>query len=316
VSPEGTGEVLDAGARLRRLLAILGHLAEVGEAPLAELAARFGVNEQALVADLELAACCGLPPYTPDQLLELVIDEDRVSAYGLEPLRRPPRLTPDEGFAVAAAARALLAVPGADPDGPLGRALGKLEAALGEDRVQVELEVPPHLGVLRRAAAECELVEIDYLGANRGEETTRVVEPYSVAAREGHFYLDAFCHLAGDWRRFQVERIAAVRPTGSTGTPRTAPPELAGPRAFAGGGGTRVARIAVSASEAPALERFATGPAEEAGDGKVVVAVAVADERWLGRLLLRLGDAAEVLDPPELAGARSKAATAALARYR
>jgi proteasome accessory factor C len=302
--------------RLRRLLAILAYLAQVGEAPLPELAARFGIAEKALIAELELAACCGLPPYTPDQLLELVIDEDRVYAYGLEPLRRPPKLTPDEGFAVAAAARALLAVPGADPAGPLARALAKLEGALGDDHVRVELAIPDHLGTLRHAAAECALVEIDYLGANRGEETTRVVEPYSVVAREGHFYLDAFCHLAGDWRRFQVERIVAVRPTGAHGVPRIPPAELSGPRAFAGGPAARLAHLAVRPEALGPLERFATGPSELLEDGRLLIGIAVADEHWLGRLLLRLGGDAELLDPPELQGAAAKAAGRALARYR
>ena len=314
--PRPAQETLDAGGRLRRLLAILAHLASVGEATLGELSDRFGIDVDALVADLELAACCGLPPYTPDQLLELVVDDDRVYAYGLEPLKRPQRLTPDEGFAVAAAARALLAVPGADADGPLGRALAKLEGALGEDRVHIELAAPEHLAVLRRAAAEGELVEIDYLGANRGEETTRVVEPYVVAAREGHFYLDAFCHLANDWRRFQVERVVAVRPTGEHGIPRSAPPELSGPRAFAGGPGTRVAHLSVPLALVPALDRFATEAPIPLGEGRVSITLPVADERWFGRLLLRLGPEAEVLDPPELKGARAETAARALSRYR
>src|SRR6202034_2876874 len=95
-------EPVEAGDRLLRLLALLAHLAQVGEASIAELASRFGMGEARLVAELELAACCGLPPYTPDQLLELVIDDGVVHAYGLEALRRPPKLTPDEGFALAA----------------------------------------------------------------------------------------------------------------------------------------------------------------------------------------------------------------------
>ena len=37
---------------------------------------------------------------------------------------------------------------------------------------------------------------------------------------------------------------------------------------------------------------------------------------WFGRLLLRLGPHAEVLDPPELADTGSEAARQLLARYR
>ncbi len=309
-------EPLDAGGRLRRLLAILAFLASAGEATIAELSERFSMDERALVAELELAACCGLPPYTPDQLLELVLDDERVVAYGLEALRRPPRLTPDEGFAVAAAARALMAVPGADPEGPLGSALAKLEAALGEDRLSVELDTSEHLVALRRAVADHELVEIDYLGGKRGDETTRVVEPHAVAAREGRFYLDAYCHLAEGWRRFQVERVRAVRPLGTTFSTRTPPEELGGLRAFAGGPGTRLARVALPERLQALVERVAAGPAERLPDGRAVVPVEVADDHWFGLLLLRLGPDVEVLSPPELAAAGASAAWRALARYR
>jgi proteasome accessory factor C len=287
----------------------------VGEATIEELAERFGMDQQGIVAELELAACCGLPPYTPDQLLELVVDDERVVAYGLEALSRPARFTPDEGFALAAAARALLAVPGAEGEASLKSALGKLEGALGNGKVSVELAIPANLGVLQRAAATGELIEISYLGAKRGDETVRVVSPHAVVAREGQFYLDGFCHLAGDWRRFQVGRIASVKALGRHDEVRTAPPELSGPRAFAGGKTVLIAHVAMPMGRAVLIERFAEGPAVQAPTGRLVVPVAVADEYWFGRLMLRLGEDAEVLDPPELKGARAKAARRALGRY-
>lgn len=295
---------------------MLAYLARVGEASIAQLARRFAMDEATLVAELELAACCGLPPYTPDQLLELIVDGSRVVARGLEALRRPPRLTPDEGFAVAAAARALLAVHGAEQDGPLASALAKLEAALGADRLDVELEVPEHLEELRQAAVAGRCVEIDYLGARRGDETTRVVEPYAVVAREGHFYLDAFCRLAGDWRRFRVSRVAAVRPVPDRVPARTPPAEFTGARAFAGGATTRLVKISLPSARRVLLDRLAAGPVSESPDGRAVVPVAVGDAHFLGRLLLMLGPEAAVVEPADLAGAAAEVARLALARYR
>jgi predicted DNA-binding transcriptional regulator YafY len=51
-------------------------------------------------------------------------------------------------------------------------------------------------------------------------------------------------------------------------------------------------------------------------DGRVVAPIEVADEYFLGCLVLRLGPAAEVVDPPELVGAAARVARRALARYR
>ena len=91
----------DAGIRLHRLLAVLTWLARQGRAPVAELAERFGIDPDELIADLELAACCGLPPYTPDQLMEIMVDEEEVVANLGPELARPRRLTAAEGFALA-----------------------------------------------------------------------------------------------------------------------------------------------------------------------------------------------------------------------
>jgi proteasome accessory factor C len=304
----------DAGARLRRLLVLLAYLARVGEAPLSDLEARFDLDRETLVADLELAACCGLPPYTPDQLLELVVEDDRVLAYGLEALRQPVRLTPDEGFALAAATRGLLAVPGVDA-APLRGALAKLESALGEDRLVVELEMPSYTVALQRLAAWGEQVAITYLSARSPEPERREVEPFAVVAREGHYYLDAFCHLADDWRRFRIDRISAIEPLGVAVEPRTLPAAFAGARAFAGGGSSRPVRLAVDASAAPGLERVAASAPTPMSDGRVEVTIEVADAGFLGRLLLSLGSDAEVLEPASLRNAAATTARRALARY-
>ena len=237
-----------AGDRLNRLLAILVYLARVGEAGLLDLAARFSVSPSELLHDLELAACCGVPPYTPDQLIDLLIDEDRVVAEGLRELAHPRRFTPEEGFALAAAARALLAVPGADDEGDLAGALAKLEAALGSSRLAVEVDSPPALVPLREAVASGEQVEIDYFGASATEPSTRLVDPCQVVVREGRWYLDAWCHRANGLRRFQVDRVQAVRATGRAAKDVASLSErereaLARPEAFLGASEAVMARV-------------------------------------------------------------------------
>ena len=192
----------------------------MGEARVPELAARFSVSAAELLHDLELAACCGVPPYTPDQLIDLLVDEDRVVAEGLRELAHPRRLTPEEGFALAAAARALLAVPGADDEGDLAGALAKLEAALGTSRLAVEVDQSPALGPLRAAVAAGEQVEIDYFGASATAPSTRVVDPYQIVVREGKWYLDGWCHKARGLRRFQVDRVTVRSADGSAGRRR------------------------------------------------------------------------------------------------
>ena len=312
----------DAGMRLHRLLAVLTWLAREGRAPVAELAERFGLTAEELVADLELAACCGLPPYTPDQLMEIVVDEEEVVANLGPELARPRRLTAAEGFALATAGRAIVAVPGADPDGALGRGLDKLEAVLGgTDRLRIDLGEPPHLAELRRAVADHAQVELVYYSASSDEETRRVVDPYAVVALDGRWYFDGYCHRAGDRRRFRVDRVVAVKATGTTvpgpgaddaGTRSGEGPEAA----FVPGPDAVVARVAVDEVGWRHVEGLPSLGTEEGGDGRRVVRLPVASTVWFDRLVLRLGPHGEVLDPPELAASARAAAARLLERYR
>ncbi|HTZ07996.1 MAG TPA: WYL domain-containing protein [Acidimicrobiales bacterium] len=310
----------DAGSRLLRLLAVLTWLARRGRAPVAELSERFGLAPDELIADLELAACCGLPPYTPDQLMEIVVDDEEVVADLGTELARPRRLTAAEGFALAASARAIAAVPGADPDGALHRALAKLEAVLGgRGRLRIDLREPAHLAEIRAAADEGRQLELRYYSASSDRESTRVVDPVAVAAIEGRWYLDGWCHNAGGMRRFRVDRVSAVRPTGEPVTDHPPDGGAAGdgaPAAFVPGPEATVARLAVDADGAWVLDALPVTASTPGADGRTVVTLGVASTVWFERLLLRLGPHAEVLDPPELAGVGRDAARRLLARYR
>ncbi|HML00613.1 MAG TPA: WYL domain-containing protein, partial [Acidimicrobiales bacterium] len=220
----------EAGQRLRRLLAVLTWLARVQRAPVAELAERFSMSPDELVADLELAACCGLPPYTPDQLMEIVVDDQEVVANLGDELARPRRLTAAEGFALAAAARAILDSAGLDgakagtdgAGGALASALSKLDTALAggsEGRapagngdgteasspaggLQVDLGEAAHLAQVRAAVEGGRQLAVRYYSLSSDEESERVIDPLALVALEGHWYLDAYCHRASGIRRF------------------------------------------------------------------------------------------------------------------
>lgn len=322
--------------RLRRLLAILTWLAQVGEADIDDVAERFDLSPESLVAELELAACCGLPPYTPDQLMEIVLTDRTVSARLGDELARPRRLSPREGFALAASARALLAVPGSDEDGALSRALAKLDRALGAAGVVVELDAPELLGTVREAVATSGALEIVYHSASSDRTTRREIRPTRVFAAEGRWYVDALCSLAGDVRRFRVDRMSEARAVEATGGPDGVA-RGGGPGAPAGGGAAgaepavppddhdyapfvpgpdaRTVRLSLEPGAASTVESVPfAGPPERVG-GRVEVDVVVGGSAWLERLLLRLGPTARVVGPPDDRGLAAEAAMRVLEHY-
>lgn len=306
---------VDAATRLRQVLLMLPWLAARGPTPVADLAAKFGLEPDEVVALLERAACCGLPPYTPDQLVELIVADGMVEAHPGRHLTRPLRLSAAEGFAVAATARALLALPGAEQSGPLASAVQKLEAALGErSRLAVHLDSPPLLGQAVAAVESQEAIEIEYHSAAHDRTTVRVVEPHRVHAREGHWYLDGFCHLAGGIRHFRLDRVRAIKPTGRY---IEAPPDgLADPAAPAPGPDSTTVELDVPGSAEWVAETYPVYSAVPTADGRLRISLAVSGRAWLERLMLRVGPSGRILSPPELAGVGTEAAQRVLALYR
>jgi proteasome accessory factor C len=306
-----------AGSRLRRVLALVPWIAEHPGATLGDLAARFGVSEAELEHDLELLPLCGLPPYTPDRLIEVEIVDGHVWIRFAEYFDRPLRLSAEEGLALLAAGRALLAVPGSDERGALGTALDKLAGALGAtEGLAVEVGEPAHLDVLRRAAGTHERVEIDYYSFGRDATTTRAIDLRSVFHAFGHWYAAAYCHRAEDERLFRVDRIRAVRPTGehfdaavgeephvgeSVYHPRTDDPRVT---------------LELDPEATWVVESYPAEEVDERPDGSWRVVLAVSERAWLERLLLELGPAAGVVAPPELQSVGAEAATRLLTRYR
>jgi len=305
----------ETSRRLRRLLAVVGWLAQVGQAPIADAARRFGMSEKELVAELELAACCGTPPYTPDTLMEIEVSENSVRTFLPPEYARPRRLTPAEGFAVAASARLLLAVPGSEDDA-LRRALAKLDAALGSrEAVGLDVDAPENLAVVRRAVDQGRALEIDYHSGSRDELTTRTVEPVQVVTIDGHWYLDAYCHRAGDMRRFRVDRIGAVRMLDHPAEPaavRARPME----EMFVPGPGALEVHLHLGPGAQWVPESVPVRAVAHDEDGTVTdVVLDVSGMAWFERLLLQLGPAVRVVSPPELTELAAGAARRVLARY-
>jgi proteasome accessory factor C len=301
-----------AADRLRRLLVLLPWLMERGEVSVAAIAAQFHMTEAEVVADLETASLCGLPPYL-DEMVDLYV-EDGVVHVGVPRLfQRPLRLTAQEGFTLLAAARAALALPGADPEGPLARAVDRLAAVLGATApLVIELDQPPFLDAVRQAVELHERLEVTYYAAYRDELTERRIDPQGVFADRGNWYVVADDEASGAQRTFRIDRIESCRPTGE----RFAGRDVAVPPAEWFDAGVRLATLRLPPSAAWVAETYPVAEATVGDDGWWRVRLPVAGVAWLERLLLRAGPGAVVEEPDELASTGPAAATRLLARYR
>jgi proteasome accessory factor C len=292
------------------LLVMLPWLMERGEVPVAEMAERFGLTEAQLVSDIELVSMCGLPPYL-DELIDVWIDEGMVSTGVPRVFTKPLRLTAPEGFALLAAARVAMQLPGAEADGPLARALEKLAAALG-DVVVVDQPQPPATADITAAADRGARLRVTYWSATADGASERVITPRRVFLDRGRWYVIADDHRSGEERTFRIDRIEQWTPTGEVDEPRA----VAAPAAdeWFLDDDLRTARLELPASAAWVVERYPVRAVEHAGT-RLVVELAVTDERWLRELLLRLGSEAAVLSPDEWRHLGADTAATLLARY-
>ena len=306
-----------ASDRVRRLLAMVPWVNANSPVAVDEVCDRFGVSRSQLLADLEVLAFVGVPPYSPDTMIDVDIDDDMLSLRLSEPFDRPFRLTPDQALALVAAGRSVRELPGSDGDDPLQRALAKLATTLGVDPEQLSVELGDRhegaLGVLSAAIADGVRVEIDYYTASRDERSVRVVDPYRVVADRGNWYLVGWCRRSEDIRVFRVDRIAGIT---RTEEPIDSPPDGADWAPYEPRPDDPRVTLELGPSATWIIDHHPCDSVDDLGDGRLRVTLGVSATPWLERLLVSLGAAATVVEgPPELRRAGRAAAARILARY-
>src|SRR5205823_851533 len=123
-----------------------------------------------------------------------------------------------------------LQLPGADPHGPLGRGLAKLEAALAtRANVAIAVDRPPFLDAVQTAVEEQRQLAVTYYVASRDELTERIIEPQLTFLDRGRWYVVADDVANAALRTFRIDRLEAVTSTGARFAHRSvAPPTESG----------------------------------------------------------------------------------------
>ena len=296
----------NAEDRLRRLLVMLPWLMEVGEAPLADVARRFEMTESQVQSDLELVAMCGLPPFV-DEMVDVFVD-DGIVFVGIPRLfTRPLRLTAPEAFSLLTSARTAMELPGADAAGALGRGLAKLAAVLADAglattgggevddvaSVVVDLARPEFADDLAEAAASGTELEISYYSPARAEITRRSIVPRHVYADVGNWYVSADDDRSQSRRTFRIDRIESIVATGRT----TDVEATTSPGRFFEDADVDRATIRVSPDARWVLDQYPIDVVVELADGWAEARLPVSSDRWLAKLLIRLGPDAALSEP-------------------
>jgi proteasome accessory factor C len=309
---------ITATDRMARLIAAIPWIVAQDGALVDEISDRFDYPRQLLLQDLQdVVFYVGVPPYTPDTLIEVTIDDDMVWISYADWFSRPMRLSGTEILALLAAGETALAFDTQDEAGALARGLTKLRLATGSDPDTVDVQ----LGVTSenvlpdlRAAAERELcIDIAYYSFARDERTERRIEPRQFFMDRGNWYVGGHCQRAGAERIFRVDRIES---TSRTDTPFSRPPAAAGSTdTFSIESGPR-ATLLMPSSRLHLLDGLPIDSSDVVDD-VARVTLPVSSLRWLERLMIRIGPGAELTEPTDetLRGDASQTSARIRARY-
>lgn len=195
-----------------RLLDLVPFISTHSHISLKELASEFGVTEKAMADELTALSMCGLPGYTPYELIEVYFDSGFVTINNHETLDMPRALTNVE-------ASSLL----------IGLGLLR-ESAQGEDRLVAAIDalseklqsvVDPivdfenvgdgaEIALIQRAIAERRGITFEYHSPVKDQVERREVEPVSLYSENGKIYLGAFSNDANAYRTFRVDRMSEI----------------------------------------------------------------------------------------------------------
>lgn len=307
-----TGRV---GRQLNRILLMVPYMARQEGASVNELCRRFKISKGRLMSDLDILFMCGLPDYSPGDLIDYWVEGDRVYVSMADYFSRPLTMTREEALTLVVAGSALIKSGVFKAKSPLGTALEKVESMLsGKEKEQLEglsgridLEVDNYKGqwknIIEGGLEKRKNLILNYYSFSRDAVTEREVEPLSLLWSRGHWYLHAWCHEAGDTRLFRLDRIESVSRTNHTvtaGDDEEPPvPELVGE--YKPGRKTHHVRLRFFGREGRRLiEEWPLARITEEKDGSLKVELRTRNLAWLTNYLLRFGDRMRIEGPREL----------------
>jgi predicted DNA-binding transcriptional regulator YafY len=171
---------------------------------------------------------------------------------------------------------------------------------------------------LRRCIEDQRRVRLIYYALSRQETTEREVDSYALVHQWGVWYLVGHCHLRGEMRTFRVDRIQALTPLETTFV-RPADFSVAEymARSFEPAEPVHKIEVRFDPQAAPFVkeEHADWQHLTENPDGSVTVTFMSSELDWPASFVLRYGEAATVIRPPELVEKVKEAAQAIAQKY-
>lgn len=293
--------------RTARLLDLVPYINTHQGIALKDLAAVFEVSNAQMVNDLTTLWMCGLPGYTPLELMDLDFESGYVNISNAPTLAKPRSVTFDEGVALILGLDLLRASIPTDRSDLLEK-IDSLSARLSSIinlNSTFSVIAPINQGVsaaIDEALASRSSLEIEYHSMYRDEITQRTIFPIEIIQVEGQHYLSSYCYSATDFRQFKLDRIQKAIVTQES---KTIPEDATDTQRIN-------SRLKVLKPTREIAERFSRQDLKAGSEFDFQTY----SQQWLERSILSSGDGVALLKPPEIRASIAQMAQSMLDRYK
>lgn len=295
--------------RINRILFILSYVSKNQGVTIEKLAEQVGMRPKQLMKELDFMLLIGKPPFRPDDYVDIYVEDEQVYVEFDQMLNRPLRLTRPEAMALLMSLKLL--DPEVDPK-TVRSLTDTIEKAISnsidpearpEDRIVLEQPSRPvsrYFNLLRQGIDQNRKAEIDYYSLTRDTTSHRVIHPYFLTKKLGHWYLTGYCELREGLRTFKFDRILSVE----LFRDKFSPPEEVETNKyklnFLKSMGSRRIEIYFDSKVAPWIKERWGSSVTKAENGGVVLNLASETLEYPSRLVLSFAPYAKPLHPPEL----------------
>lgn len=201
----------NAASRALRTMDLIPYILENPGISIGKLAKQFSVSEKQVESDLQLIFMCGLPGYTPYELIDLIFEDGVVSIIDPQVLDKPRRFTKSELVVIVLGLQLLSELSASDAirSDKLQLLSNKIMKLGGSNSVVISpsSSKSPYVEVITRAITDKKSLTMQYQSLVKDEISVRAIIPHSLYLMNGNLYLSALDLKAKSDRIFKVELI-------------------------------------------------------------------------------------------------------------
>lgn len=199
--------------RVTRVLDLVPFILENPGIEVSVLAKKFNVSEKQMLADLELIFLCGLPGYTPYELIDLTFEDGMVTVIDPQVLDKPRLFNEIEAVVLHLG---LSIIKNAIDDPKKQKSIADLQERIGAKfsavtDVSFITSRPRFYDLVSDSLRKVTALQLTYTSISRDEVSERIVLPKSIYLAQGNFYFTALDTRSNQIRHFRMDLIQSCR---------------------------------------------------------------------------------------------------------